>query len=493
MQVTKIYPQEGFQKKFLTSRADIVFGGGSAGVGKSFALLMEPLRHKHNGNFGSVIFRRTMPMVKNEGGLWDTSEQLYMNLKDAPFPRPSSASWKFRSGASLDFSHLQYEKDKYNYQGSQIPFIGFDELTHFTESQFFYMMTRNRTTCGIKPYIRATTNPQGQGWVKNFIKWFIYPDDHPNILLRGLPIPERVGLLRYFTRFKGKLVWGNSPTDVLDQLPASVAVHYDLNSLKSFTFIPGTLDENIKLLESDPSYKASLLAQGEEDVLRLYKGSWAQLQDEDKKLYHYNALRDMFTNDHVQRNPSQRYMTADIALEGSDRFVICIWDGWRLEKIYIYKKMGGDLVLKTIREKAKLHRIPASNIAFDADGVGNTLKGFMKTSYHFNNGGKPLKYRGEEQRYRNLQTQCYFHLCNQINEWDMFVNVDNEVLQDQIVEELYAVERGGFDSRGKLCINPKDERSSTLGRSPDLADAIMMRSVFDFDGVRKKRRVVGSH
>ena len=78
-----IKPQDGYQMNALSSSADIVIGGGAAGVGKTFCLLLEPLRHIHNPNFGAVAFRRTSPMIRNEGGLWDASASLYNNLPGA--------------------------------------------------------------------------------------------------------------------------------------------------------------------------------------------------------------------------------------------------------------------------------------------------------------------------------------------------------------------------------------------------------------------------
>jgi len=137
-----IRPQEGYQLDFASSPADICIGGGAAGVGKTFSLLLEPIRHKDVEGFGSVIFRRTNPQIRNEGGLWDTSIQLYSCL-DAT-PRQSSLEWMFGK-SKLKFSNLEYEKNIYDWQGSQIPLIGFDELTHFTKKMFFYLLTRNRT------------------------------------------------------------------------------------------------------------------------------------------------------------------------------------------------------------------------------------------------------------------------------------------------------------------------------------------------------------
>src|ERR1043165_3091858 len=127
----KIKPQKGPQEKFLRSSADIVIFGGAAGGGKSYSLLLECLRHIRNKRFGAVVFRRTHKQITDEGGLWDTSSEIYPKAGGSPY---GTSQWVFPSGAKIKFSHLQHEKNKYDWDGSQIPLICFDELIHFSES-----------------------------------------------------------------------------------------------------------------------------------------------------------------------------------------------------------------------------------------------------------------------------------------------------------------------------------------------------------------------
>ncbi len=73
----ELRPQKGPQERFLSSVADCAIFGGAAGSGKSFALLLEQLYDASNAQFRSVIFRRTIPMIRQPGGLLDTSEQVF--------------------------------------------------------------------------------------------------------------------------------------------------------------------------------------------------------------------------------------------------------------------------------------------------------------------------------------------------------------------------------------------------------------------------------
>lgn len=243
MEALSICPQPGPQTEFLSTPADIAIYGGAAGGGKTFALLLEPLRHYQNPEFGAVIFRRTSKQVRIEGGLWDESVKLYP-LVDG-YPRPSNLDWTFPSGVSVSFEHMEHSSDYLNWQGSQIPLICFDELTHFTEQQFFYMMSRNRSTSGIPGYIRATTNPDVDSWVRNIIDWWIGED--------GYAIPERSGVIRWFIRLNDSLVWADSREE-LEEIYGPECMP------KSLTFIAAKLADNQILMQKDPSYLASLKA-----------------------------------------------------------------------------------------------------------------------------------------------------------------------------------------------------------------------------------------
>ena len=252
-----IGPQEGPQKEFLKSEADIVLFGGGAGGGKSYALLLEVLYHIDNPLFGAVIFRRNTVQVRNEGGLWDESFHLYKQF--AAHPREAFLEWEFPKGARCKFAHLENEHTVYDWQGSQIAYIGFDELTHFSEKQFFYMLSRNRSMSGVPGFIRATCNPDADSWIRKFVDWWIGPD--------GYPIKERSGIIRWFIRQDDSIIWADSKDELLekyghDQLP------------KSFTFIPSLVHDNKILLSKDPAYLANLHALSRVERLRLLGGNW---------------------------------------------------------------------------------------------------------------------------------------------------------------------------------------------------------------------------
>lgn len=260
-------PQPGPQTAYFESEADIVIYGGAAGGGKTWSLLVDPLRYMHINGFGGIIFRRKFTQVKSKGGLWDEALTIYPH----DGAKPVGHEWRWKNGNSITFEHLIHEETKLAYQGAQVPFIGFDELTHFSESQFFYMFSRSRSGCGVRPYIRATCNADSSSWVAEFISWYWNPDT-------GYAIPERGGVVRYFIRVDDDLVWSATRDDIeleYAEWLAEQRVHAPgFDPIKSFTFIPAKVHDNKILLKKNPEYLANLQMQVPVERERLLHGNW---------------------------------------------------------------------------------------------------------------------------------------------------------------------------------------------------------------------------
>ena len=188
-----------------------------------------------------------MPQITNPGGLWDETQNLYPRTGGMSHLGPRE--WRWRRGGKMKFARLQFDTTVYDWQGAQITLICFDELTHFTAHQFFCVVSRNRSTCGVRPYIRATCNSDADSWVSDFLAWWIDPET-------GFPIPERAGVLRYYVRVGNKIEWADRPEDLMQDLQraADLPPGFDSPRPISVTFIPARVSDKPALLQVNPEY-----------------------------------------------------------------------------------------------------------------------------------------------------------------------------------------------------------------------------------------------
>lgn len=482
-EVNIIRPQEGYQMMALSSPADILIGGGAAGVGKTFSLLMESLRHVQNPNFGSVMFRRLTTQIKSEGGLWDESSKMYPAAGGVP--NTNDLLWRFPSGAKAKFSHLEHEKNVTGWQGSQIPLIGFDELTHFSKSTFFYMLSRNRSTCGVKPYIRATCNPDPDSWVAEFIDWWIGED--------GFIIPEREGKLRYFVRDGESFIWGNSTEECLKKADYYIRPLVEKSGIdaevfvKSVSFVSGSIYQNKKLLQTNPEYLANLAAQDEQTRMQLMDGNW-KVAINPQDIYNYDTFKSFFTNEWVKKGA--KCITVDVALEGGNKLIVAYHEGEIWADVDIMALSSGKQVLDAIKRMQAKHEVPNDKVVYDANGVGGFIGGktndaFLPGSVAFNNAGKafPMK---DGRTFKNLKAQCYYLDGEKEEQY-----IHPRVAEKMYDEKMTVRQRLNFERKAIKKKVPKDAEPLSLipkaemkekylnGDSPDLLDAKMMKRIFD--------------
>lgn len=253
--------QEGAQRRFVESAADFTVYGGGAGGGKSYGLLLGAAHDSDTRGADSVIFRRESVQLIGAGGLLARSQELYYDAGAALVQSPA-ISWTFPSGATIELRHLQHEKDKFSHQGKEYAFVGFDELTHFSESQFWYLTSRLRTMSGKRGRVFATCNPDPDSWVRKLVDWYIDKD--------GYADPTRSGAVRYFWRDEtDAFVWGSSPEEILALRPDA-----ETEAIRSFVFIAAKLDDNPALMQRDPGYRGRLMALPRVQRLQLLGGNW---------------------------------------------------------------------------------------------------------------------------------------------------------------------------------------------------------------------------
>ncbi|WP_438446861.1 terminase large subunit domain-containing protein [Gorillibacterium sp. sgz5001074] len=166
MEIRLEYEAQKRQRLFHSCPAGEVLYGGAAGGGKSEAMLHDAFKNALiYPNCKIIMFRRTFADL--ERSLILRSRQIYP--REIGTYNESKKRWKFTNGSTIEFAYMAKESDVFNYQGAEYDFIYWDELTHFTYTQYIYMISRLRgTNPNIKRQIKAATNPGGVGhaWVK---------------------------------------------------------------------------------------------------------------------------------------------------------------------------------------------------------------------------------------------------------------------------------------------------------------------------------------
>lgn len=272
--VREIRPQAGPQEIFLSSDADIAVTGGGAYGGKTWSLLLDDVRHINNPHFASVTFRRETPQITNPGGLWDEAMMMYASF--GPRFLENSHEVLFPSGAVSKFAHLEHANSVYAWDGAQIPVIKFDQLEHFEESQFWYMMSRNRDPSGkIKPYCRATCNPNPDSFLAKLLEWWIdqreFLDDGAANPKYGYAIWERSGVKRWMIRVNDEIIWADSAEELIQEhgRPDLPLDHPEQERPLSVTFIPSRIWDNKIGMANDPGYLGKLRAMQRVERARL--------------------------------------------------------------------------------------------------------------------------------------------------------------------------------------------------------------------------------
>lgn len=260
-----IRPHPGPQTEFLSTSAQITIYGGSAGGGKSHALLLDPLRHVNNSAFRAIMFRRQAVEINRPGGLADASKKIYPYLGGEYYS--SSKKWVFPSGATIHFMGLDHEDDIQALRGVEVDRIYLDELTTFDEEHFWYPQSRIRSTTGIPGKTKCSTNPQSSGFVKDLISWWIDED--------GFAIEERSGVLRYFVRDdsdeEDRLLWFDTYREAEKYCKEILEQEEDEISITSLTFIRSSLDNNPSL---GNEYKKRLKSLPAKERAELLGGNW---------------------------------------------------------------------------------------------------------------------------------------------------------------------------------------------------------------------------
>lgn len=290
------YTAQDKQASFHFAESDEVFYGGSAGGGKSYAIIWDAVSFcMQNENVSAAIFRRTYPELEKSiilEGLRSIPATWYQYNK-------KEHRMYFKNGSILEFNYCLYENDVYNFQSAQYDRLYFDELTHFTKSIYLYLTSRCRTTKpNIKPQIKSASNPGniGHEWVKQ--------------------------------RFIARTDW--------TAIPNKEMIQKDIVSGAEFTsmYIPARVYDNKYLMEGDSKYVNRLMKLDKDDRRMLLDGDWDILKGQFFAEWRYDT--------HViEPFPIPTWWTRIRCIDwGWTAAAVCLWIAFSPEgKAYVYREL----------------------------------------------------------------------------------------------------------------------------------------------------------
>lgn len=207
---------------------------------------------------------------------------------------------------------------------------------------------------------------------------------------------------------------------------------------------------------------------------RLLFGNW-DYDDDPSALCGYDAICDMFTNDHVQGGT--KYISADLAMQGRDKFIAGSWSGMICDVDIDMAKSTGKTIELALKQLKIEKSVMNSNIVADADGLGNYIESYIENINAFH-GNK----RAMDAQYANIKSECGFKLAECINKGEIKINCSDEQ-KEAIKEELsVCLKRDKIDADNqKKRLIPKDKMKDLLGHSPDYLDMLLMRMVYEVE------------
>lgn len=433
-----------------------------------------------------LVVKNNIDDLKRGGGVIDTFHQElfggYGQMRMSEMPRLT-----FPQGSWVDFCHLadqSYDAIMRRFKSSQYDWIYLDELTEFGWDAFRALLTRNRGKSAYAGKCLATTNPERESWIRDFIDWYVDDD--------GYIIPERDGIVRYFF-VQGKTVkevaWGNSKEEVyyqcrveIDDLTRQQKMDDWRPFVKSFTFYEGRMSDNKEMLENNPGYVGTIAMMGESERKKLLGGNWnvSSKADADCVLT-YEEAASVFTNEE-QRN-GDKWITVDLADSGTNNFIQLVWDGLHIIDIDIAPHTRPVENANRTKTLANKHNIGYSHIIFDAIR-GAYYQDYIPEAIPYESYRAPLGLSALQ--YVKLKDCCYGKLIwliknNLISFSDdvaqrVYINAaiktkSDITVQNEFIEEARVIKWVDAPN-GKKRLMTKKEMNKALGRgrSMDLMD-----------------------
>lgn len=330
--------QKGFQEAVFNCKADIAVIGGAMGAGKSYALILEIMKHIRDPHFRCGIFRKKRGNLLCAGGLWEELGIVADAMGIKYRTNRHQLVYTFESGAAVHMCHANHPDFKQFLKGTQFTAVFIDEADEFDEDIFKFLIARLRSKAEIKPYMRLTTNPT-EGWIKTLIKPFLQEDEYP--------IAKLSGKMHYLYFMGNTPVIKPTKKAFLEECDLKKS---DLEDIRTFTFIAGKVTDNKKLLENNPEYLSNLKTLPTHERDKYLYGWWGEMPKEglfqEGQFHSYAGFPE---------NPDRCIITCDTGLAGGEKSDFTVASCWALKdnRLYLVDMTRGRWKYQEIKQRIK--------------------------------------------------------------------------------------------------------------------------------------------
>lgn len=434
----RLYPRQAEAWRYLTDAytTDVVYGGAAGGA-KTFLGCAWQIHNRLNypgtrGLIGRAQLKRLRQTTLRT--FFDVCEYLGLKPKLHYQYLAQEGLIKFCNGSEIWLRDLQaYPSDPdFTSLGSlEITDAFVDEAGELTEKAVRVLASRIRyrlDVAGLPAKMLMTCNP-ARGWLyQQYYK------------------PSRAGQLPSHAAFIQALLSDNQNPDFVRQYQQ-------------------------QLLKLDPVTRQRLLA-----------GDW-EYADDALALFSEPALLALVMPDALVAVPKQDlWLTIDVARFGADATCIGLWHGLHLHTVCLVEKQDLATTALQVRQMMQSHGVPRNQVIIDTDGVGGGLADQLPGSRQFVAQHKAIPQKGKAQAYTHLKAQCYYRLAEAVQQAEISFSPKlaeqfhkGKSVMALLMEELLVVKRHPLPDAGSLAINKKEDMKALLGRSPDVADMVMMR------------------
>ncbi len=209
---------------------------------------------------------------------------------------------------------------------------------------------------------------------------------------------------------------------------------------------------------------------------RLYRGNW-DYSDDPSVLCEFDAIMDMFTNDHVERTGKKR-ISSDLAMQGRDKFIVASWDGLVCQFKVDKGKSDGKSIETDVKNVMNQEGVSHSHTIVDSDGMGAYLESYLKGIKEFHGGVQAI----HKKEFANLKAECGYKLAEKVNKREIKI-ICSPAQKEQIIKEMGVLKAKSVDmdeSRKRL-IGKDDMKEQLNGKSPDYLDTLIMGMYFQLN------------